>query len=62
MHWLAHRSLYRHCRCCHRYSGFVAAQDGDIPEKELGRETNGLRGRGQVKRVGGTDKQIQTPG
>jgi hypothetical protein len=62
MRWLAHRSLYRHCRCCHRSSGFVAAQDGDIPEKELGRETNGLRGRGQVKQVGEADKQIQTLG
>ena len=37
----------------------MVAQDGDIPEKELGQETNGLRGRGQAKQVGGVDKQYR---
>ena len=59
MHWLAHRSLYRHCRCCHRSSGIMVAQDGDVQEKELGQETTGFRGRGQVKQVEGVDKQCR---
>ena len=37
----------------------MVAQDGDIPEKELGQETNGLKGRGQAKQVGGVDKQCR---
>ena len=57
MHWLAHRPLYHHRRCCHRSSGFVVAQDGDIPEKELGQETNGLRS-GEA-RGGEVDKQYR---
>lgn len=59
MHWLAHRPLYYHRRCSHRSSGFVVAQDGDIPEKELGQETNDLRGRGQAKQMRGVGKQCR---
>ena len=37
----------------------MVAQDGNVPEKGLGQETNSLRGRGQAKQVGGVDKQCR---